>query len=385
MKGLSMKLGQFLSFIVPDLPADLRDALAVLQVSGSRRPLPEIAAVIEENLGRPLREAFASFDPEPIASASIGQVHRATLADGTPVAVKVQYPDVGTSLRADLANVSLLAGALHHLAPAIEVEQLAAELREHVLDELDYLAEARRQAEFAHRFSGHPFIAVPEVFASHSARQVLTSRYVDGRSYQDVLRDGLEARSRYGEMMFRFLLGCVHQWGTFDADPHPGNYRFDRDGARVAFLDYGCVKQLDPELRKILGQFLRAELEGDRAIARSLAFRIGFADPKASHSVDELVEAVCRVYLPFRRDEVAPFSATLSRDALRSFWELRQQLRVPRDLLLVNRTIAGMHSVLSRMGATANWYRIAREYLCGDPPSTSLGSAEQRWSTERPK
>ena len=383
-----MKLGQVLSFAIDDIPGELRQALEALQTSSPPRPFAEIAPVIERALRRPLRDAFASIDPVPIAAASIGQVHRGLLDDGSAVAVKVQYPDVAAAVRADLANQSLLVRSVRLLAPRVDAERVAQELRERILEELDYVAEARHQTAFHARFEGHPFISVPRVISSLSAAEVLTSEYVEGRRFQEVLGDDEDARSREGEILFRFVYGCVFGWGTFDGDPHPGNYLFERGGSRVTFLDFGCVKHLPaPVLRELRG-FVRAGLEGDRVASRAHAVRLGFVDAGPEASIDRVVEALTRLYLPFRLDEPQRFPSLWSEvsvtDVLgKKLADVRRNLRIPKDLVFVNRTLAGMSMVLSRLGAVASWGRIAREYVCGDPPSTPFGAAERAWARGR--
>ena len=385
LKGLAMKLGQVLSFAIDDVPAELRQALESLQTSSPPRPFAEIAPVIERALGRPLRDAFASFDPVPIAAASIGQVHRGRLAGGTAVAVKVQYPDVAAAVRADLANLSLLVRSVRLLAPRVDAERVAREVRERVLEELDYLAEARHQAAFAARFARHPFISVPRVIASHSAREVITSEYVEGRAFRDALAGPAGARSRQGEILFRFAYGCIFGWGTFDADPHPGNYLFDGDGSRVTFLDFGCVKHLPAPVLRAWRSFMRARLDGDRVASRERALDLGFVEPGPEASLDQVVEALTRLYLPFRDDEAGRLPSLWAGVSLadllgKDLAGVRAHLRVPEDLVFANRALAGLYMVLYRLGATAPWRRIAREYLCGAPPATPLGAAERAWA-----
>ncbi len=383
MKGLTMKVGQYLSFALPDLSPEIRDALAVLQTSSRPRPFPAIAAVIESDLGRPVDAAFRDFERSPVAAASIGQVHRARLPDGTRVAVKVQYPDVAAAVRADLANAALLARTIRLLIPGLDAEGVAGELRERILEELDYRAEARWQAAFGERYSGHPFVAVPAVMASHSAARVLTTAFADGRDFPEALRDPAPVRSRHGEILFRFLLRCVLRDGTFVADPHPGNYRFDAQGARTTFLDFGCVKALPAPTLAGLRELCRGALEEDRTQVRGAAERLGLLLPGTDG--DAVVNAFSHLYVPFRRDVAEPFPPVLSAPALRAaagarFSEVRRDVRIPAELPFVNRTVVGLYSVLARLGASANWHRIAREYAFGDPPSTALGEAEHAWA-----
>ncbi len=386
MKGLAMKVGQYVSFALPDLSPEIRDALAVLQTFSPPRPFEAIAAVIETELGRPVDSAFRDFERGPVAAASIGQVHRARLPDGTRVAVKVQYPDVAEAVRADLANAALLVRTVRLLVPGLDAEGVAAELRERLLEELDYRAEARWQAAFGQRYAGHPFVAVPAVMASHSAARVLTTAFAEGRDFPEVLRDPGPVRSRHGEILFRFLLRCVLRDGTFVADPHPGNYRFDAAGARTTFLDFGCVKALPAATRNALRELCRGALDGDRGLVRAAAQDLGLLRPGVDG--EAVVSAFSHLYAPFRRDASEPFPPVLSAPAFRAaagtgFSEVRRDLRVPAELPFVNRTVVGLYSVLARLGASANWHRIAREYAFGEPPSTELGEAERAWEQRR--
>ncbi len=388
MKGLAMKLGQVLSFMIDDVPEELRQALAVLQTRSRPRPFAEIEAVIERSLGRACSGAFRCIDPAPVAAASIGQVHRAELPDGTAVAVKVQYPDIAAAVRADLANLPLIARFVRLLLPGVDAEEAAQEVRERILQELDYAAEARQQSAFAKRFAGHPFIAVPRVIASHSSGEVLTSEYVEGRSYQAVLSDQAEARARYGEILFRFLMRCLFDAGSFIADPHPGNYVF-RDGAGVAFLDYGCVKELLPPRLDLWRRFVRARLEGDVAVSLALAVPLGFVDGAMQRDAAQVLDALDRLYVPFRGSGPRPYRGLLQGASVTVLFgselsTVRKALHVPRDLVFVNRTMGGMSMVLARLGAIVDWDAVAREILRGGPPATALGEAERAWWLRRP-
>jgi predicted unusual protein kinase regulating ubiquinone biosynthesis (AarF/ABC1/UbiB family) len=368
LKGLAMKVGQYVSFAVPDLPPELADALSTLQASAPPRPFEEIAAVAEAELGRPLAVAFSRFERTPVAAASIGQVHRAALPDGTPVAVKVQYPDVAASVSADLANVPALVRAVRLLVPGLDALAVANEIRARIGEELDYRGEADRQEAFAARFAGHPLFSVPTVFRSHSADRVLTSGYADGLDFAGAQHAPGPVRDRLGEILFRFLLECVFGWGTFVADPHPGNYRFAADGERVTFLDFGCVKRLPDPSRLALRDLVSAALREDREAGKEAASRLGLVAAGADGAAGPVAGAASWLYAPFRRDRVEPFPVVLSASAFRSatgrsLADLGRGVRIPGDLPFLNRTLVGMYAVLARLGARANWRRIALEVL----------------------
>jgi predicted unusual protein kinase regulating ubiquinone biosynthesis (AarF/ABC1/UbiB family) len=185
MKGALMKLGQMASYVDEGLPAPLREALAQLQSNAPPMSAELAAQVIERSLGAPPEQLFVEWDPQPIAAASIGQVHRAVIIDPATgqeraVAVKVQYPGVGEAVAADLRNADLLGMLLQQGFGGLDPDEMVAEVKERLIEELDYRLEARNQQHFADFYRGHPFIHVPDVCPSFSSEQVITSELVDG-------------------------------------------------------------------------------------------------------------------------------------------------------------------------------------------------------------
>ena len=198
----------------------------------------------------PPEQAFAEWDPEPIAAASIGQVHRAITHDGRAVAVKVQYPGIAEAIAADLANVALLRRMLKITAPSQDVDALLAELRDRVLEEIDYRREAANQELFADYFEGHPTIIVPRVVAELSTRRVVTSDLAVGARFAELESWSQDEKDLAAETIYRFVFRSLYELHAFNGDPHPGNYLFHGEG-RVTFFDFGLVKhftdtELDP-------------------------------------------------------------------------------------------------------------------------------------------
>ncbi len=389
MKGALMKLGQMLSFVSDDIPEEYRAALASLQQAAPPMDFPLLRDVAERELGMPLERAFARFDAEPLASASIGQVHRATLPDGTEVVVKIQYPGVADAINADLANVGLLYQMMGMFYPALDPKPVVDELRTRITEELDYEHEARSQHAFGELYAGHPFIRIPRVIDSHSRRLVLTSELVNGRRFAEVIGDSLEARNRWAEILYRFVFGSIIRHALFNGDPHPGNYLFCDDG-RVAFLDFGCVKKFPADMLQNWQDLIRTHLAGERAGFRERAVAIGFLKEDSPVEKDTLYEYFKYFYEPLETDGEFAFSREYNARSFKMvfapdgpFAGLSKRLNMPRDFVFVNRIQWGVWSILGQLGARARWSSIHREYLYGAEPSTELGHIDAAWRERR--
>ncbi|MEX2413345.1 MAG: AarF/ABC1/UbiB kinase family protein, partial [Thermoleophilaceae bacterium] len=221
MKGAAMKIGQLASFVDTDfLPEEYRelyqDKLANLRSHAPSMPWKKVKAVLDEEWEEPVEELFEDFDQEATAAASIGQVHRATLPDGRAVAVKIQYPGVAEALRADMQNAGMLMRLAKAIAPGLDARAAAAELKERVLEELDYEYEAQNQRAFSRGYRGHPFIYVPDVITRLSRRRVLVTEWVDGVGFDDVKRLPQDERDRFAEIVFRFCFGSIYHLQHFN-------------------------------------------------------------------------------------------------------------------------------------------------------------------------
>ncbi len=247
MKGVLMKVGQLVSFIVEALPDEAQAALASLQADAAPMAPSLAAEVVREELGDEPERVFQVWEDLPIASASIGQVHRAVTTDGRHVAVKVQFPGVGAAIEEDLDGAELMYTMFSAMAlTGLDARALVDELRARMREELDYRLEARNVAEFANHFAGHPWVRILSLVPELSATRVLTTEWVDGMPWdQFVATAPAETKQRAGEVIWRFGQHAVHRLRAFNGDPHPGNYRFHHDGS-VTFLDFGLVKRWDP-------------------------------------------------------------------------------------------------------------------------------------------
>ena len=387
MKGAAMKLGQIASFVDLDLPPEAQETyhavLAELRSAAPPVDPSQIADVITAEFGAPPDQVFASWDPSPIASASIGQVHRATLPDGTQVVTKVQYPGVAEAVQSDLANAEMFAPLARLLSPNLKIRPLMEEMRDRLVDELDYQQEALYQQAFFDRYDGHPFIRIPRVYADWCRPRVLTGEYVEGQSFEAMTATApAEEQRRYGEIIYRFVFGSLQRFRLFNGDPHPGNYLFPGDGT-VAFLDFGSVKTFRSATKAQLQTQLMAAIDDDAQQLLAAMHDAGFVPDPSKTDADRLLEMFQTFNRPVLRDEEFTYTRDYAKEVIRigsdpkaGYWDLMRTLNFPPDYLLLNRIQWGVNSILARLGARENWHRVAMELMDEGPPATPLGEQE---------
>jgi predicted unusual protein kinase regulating ubiquinone biosynthesis (AarF/ABC1/UbiB family) len=387
MKGAAMKLGQVMSFLdVGLVPEEHREEfqarLAALRDAAPTVAFKDMRKVIEQELDDSIDEVFASFDEEPIAAASIGQVYRAALNDGRDVAVKVQYPGVAAAVRSDMQNLGLMMRLVKRLAPGMDAKAIAAEIRSRIDEELDYELEAQNQRSLARIFRGHPFIVVPDVVTRLSRERVIVSEFVEGMGFEELKQLSQEERDRIGEIVFRFFFGCLYRHHQFSGDPHPGNFLVQPDG-RIAFLDFGLFKRMPPEAVEMELACQRAVTEDDADTLKELLGASGFLPHPEKVDAPAIMSYVRDSIWWYTVDEhvqLTPEIATrvvIESSDMRSshFRDMRHQDIHP-DHLFGRRMEMLTLAVLSQLRAGGNWHRIAREWMYGDEPVTELGRQE---------
>jgi predicted unusual protein kinase regulating ubiquinone biosynthesis (AarF/ABC1/UbiB family) len=390
MKGVMVKLGQMASYVDDGLAPSVRRTLSRLQ--DSVPPMsPELASgMIAEELGAPPERLFARWDPEPVAAASIGQVHRAITADGRAVAVKVQYPGIAETMAADLDNVALLRRMLRITAPSQDVDGLIGELRERVLEELDYRREAENQRLLHDYFEGHPTISVPAVVPELSSRRVVTSDLVTGARFAKLADWSQQERDLAGETLYRFVFRSLYEVHAFNGDPHPGNYLF-HGGGKVTFLDFGMVKHFtDADLLPLMQMARNLCVTDDPAAFRASMEEAGFLVPGAPLSDAQIVDHLAVFYQLIREREPVEVTGDYASAVVRRFFDVRspvaQYARIPQSYVVLQRINLGLFALLGDMHATANWRAIAEEIwpFLQAPPSTPMGHAEAPWRARHP-
>ncbi len=392
MKGAVMKLGQMASYLDGGLPEPVRQALAQMQQDAPPMSYELVAGVVRAELGGEPDTVFASFEREPMASASIGQVHRAVTHDGRAVAVKVQYPGVDAAIRADLDNSDLLFGAMGMLFSGLDPAPLVAELRDRLLEELDYRNEAENQQRFVDYFGGHPTISVPEVLHELSTGRVLCTELAYGAKWTDVLEWSQEERNLTAETLYRFAFGGIYRLGVFNGDPHPGNYLF-RPGGEVTFLDFGLCKVFTPdEIAEFQRLITAMVLHQDPVEVRRVWSEAGVLvdDPKLS---DELIhEYFSHFFEMVLKDETMAITSEYASDSLRRFFDLSgpygevmKSVTLPSFMVVIQRINLGLYALFGELRAVANWRRLAEEVwpFVDRCPTTPMGEASRRWEIER--
>ena len=388
MKGAAMKLGQIASFYEFGEPTEYmstyRDALTMLQNSAPPMDPAASRQVIEEEFGRPVEDVFETFTDEAVAAASIGQVHRATLPGGQPVAVKVQYPGVDEAVRSDIKNVNAMSKLAVAIAPNLDPKEVANEVKERVLEELDYRREAKNQQKFAQLYDGHPYIVVPEVYMDYCHTRVITQEFIEGDPFMDAFDRPFAERNRIAEIVFRFFYGSLNRFMLFSADPHPGNYLLLADG-RVAFLDYGLVRAIDPGTHELLIETSLALIENDQDRGRDALEGLGILTRKTPE-IEAVWEHLREMNRPILEDRRVKLSAELVAELGRAgfdprskaFNELRK-VGFPAVMVTFNRMSFGVASLLGRLEAENNWQAIGREFWFGDAARTRIGRSDQAW------
>lgn len=396
-KGVLMKAGQMLSMI--DAGSTGLSELSPYQRALSRLhadapPMDSALAreVAEADLGRKLSDVFAEFADEPMAAASIGQVHRAVMPDGRQAAVKIQYPGAAEAIRDDLANTELLATLYRFLSTASgampDMRQATEELAARISEELDYRHEAANIMAFSELFRDHPFIRIPDVIAEASADRVLTMTYLDGLDWAAAQNADQDLKNTWAEVIARMVTGSYRHGNLFHADPHPGNYRFGLDGG-VGFVDFGCVKVLPPQQRRRMVAMVRAAIEGRKHDLREAMTETGFLTGESNLTADEAYQWWASVLYEILMPQPGTYSQQTSQRAIESLIDLRandhpvRRMSVPSDFVFFARLNLSMNAIFAALGATFH-VRAAVDDMDGvAPPISALGKQHVAWVHHR--
>ncbi|MDX6486015.1 MAG: ubiquinone biosynthesis protein [Gaiellaceae bacterium] len=362
-----VKFGQLLSTRPDVLPPDIIAELRGLQDDVRSFPIADVEKVIEEDLGLTIAQLFAEFDEKPIAAASIGQVHRATLPNGKQVVVKVQRPGAPRQIEADVALLYQAARIAKERVRAldfIDAQQLVDEFARSIRQELDYRLEARNADTFHRNFAGHPHVRVPRVFWSYTRTRVLTLEWIDGVQVADLdpERWSLEARRDVAYLMTETWMTMIFRHGFFHGDPHPANVLVLGNGDQIGLVDFGAVGKLsDDDITKLTRMFIDAAAENVDALPRRLA-DLGVRYPKERE--EEFLAELREIYYRYYGASLAEIDPLqVIREAFQLIYSMN--LRLPSRFLLLDKAIATLGSVGVDLYPDFNVFEVARPYARG--------------------
>lgn len=361
LKGAAMKVGQMLSAQEGLLPPEVCRVLRSLQRDAPPVPYEQIQAVLERSLPQGL-DTFADLSRKPIAAASIGQVYRGTLRDGRDVVVKVQYPGIDQVIKADLNTLKKLFGSLLGMITEIEFEPLWQELRERLLEELDYRREAQNLCRMRALYADDPEILIPAVVPEVSGTHVLVMEYLPGISPQQACSDryAQRLRNRWGERLMCFTMQGLLKHRFLHADPNFGNFAFREDG-RLIVYDHGCVKSVRADIACGCAAILNTALRQDLGAMPARLKDLGVWDRRNNREVSRaVIDPLAAQVMRIVNGTPYPFSAEddlyrILLDRNGQYLTELAKLELPAELIFVNRTLSGLYGNLCQLRATGDW------------------------------
>jgi predicted unusual protein kinase regulating ubiquinone biosynthesis (AarF/ABC1/UbiB family) len=365
LKGPLMKVAQFLSTVPDALPAEYAAELAQLQANAPPMGWAFVRRRMSNELGPDWEKRFASFSHEAAAAASLGQVHRATLPSGEDVACKLQYPDMASTVEADLRQLKVAMAIFQRMDGAIDQEEIYKELTERLREELDYGREAAQMRLYGLMLADDPMVHVPVPFAEFSSRRLLTMTWLDGRALMRRLEEDppQEERNKIAEALFRAWYVPLYRYGVIHGDPHLGNYQVRADGS-VNLLDFGAIRVFPAKFVRGVIDLYEAVRDNDDDKAHHAYTTWGFTD--LSREKMAVLNLWARfLYEPLMQDRVRRIQETNDPQYGREVAErvhagLKRTggVKPPREFVLMDRSAIGLGGVFLRLGAELNWSRL---------------------------
>ena len=372
LKGPLMKVAQFLSTIPDALPAEYAAELAQLQANAPPMGWSFVKRRMVGELGPAWQSRFKTFGQEAAAAASLGQVHRATLPDGTDVACKLQYPDMASTMEADLRQLRLGMSVYKRLESAIQLDDIYDELAERLREELDYRREAAQMRLYGLMLAGDPLVSVPVPIDSHSTGRLLTMTWLEGRGLQSRLDAGMaqEERDHLATAIFHAWYRPLYRYGVIHGDPHLGNYQVRADNG-LNLLDFGTIRVFPPKFIKGVIDLYEAIRDEDMDRAHHAYEQWGFTG-LSREKMGILNQWARFIYEPLLDDRVRLIQEHGSPDYGRQVAEkVHAELKTaggvkpPREFVLMDRSAVGLGSVFLRLQAKLNWSRMFNELIAG--------------------
>lgn len=381
LQGLFIKIGQLISIMTNFLPEEFRTELEGLQDQVPPRPYAEVEQRFKEELGKAPHEVFAEFDERPIASASIGQVHKARLLSGEQVAVKVQYPDIEEIVAIDLRALRRIFGVISWFVPYQGMESLYREIRAMVLQELDFRGEADNVERIAASFTNRAGVAFPTVRRELSTGRILTTEWIDGVKVSDRARLntlGVD-RSRLARAVVTAYCQQIFTDGVYHADPHPGNLLVRKNAAgevTIVFIDFGAVAEVSPKMRRGIVDLIQAGIARDTPRVVQAMKEMGFISRGADPAIfDKVIDFMHQKF----QEEIQLESFSLKdvkfdpQRSLENLADLRRMdvsirdladhFHVPKEWILLERTVLLLMGLCTELDPALNPVQVIRPYL----------------------
>lgn len=362
LKGPAVKVAQFLSTIPDALPPAYIAAFSTLQSSAPPMGRLFVRRRMAAELGRDWRSLFGDFDEDAAFAASLGQVHRAKLLDGRDVAVKIQYPDMGSLVAADIKQLGIALSLYERWSPALRTQNALDEITERLAEELDYEREARHIALYRHILKNHTDVTLPMVTPDLSTKRVLTLSYLDGTPLKNQLDQSDERRNQMAKTLFRAWYKPLYSYGILHGDPHLGNYTFRPDGG-VNILDFGCVRIFPPRFLRGVIELYRAFQTDDQDRAHHAYTLWGFSN--LSRDLMAVLNEWARLlYDPLLDDRVRPIQVDGGAHGRETAYRVHQELArlggvaPPREFVFMDRAAVGIGSVFMHLQAQQNWHHL---------------------------
>lgn len=373
LKGPIMKVAQLLATIPDALPPEYANELIKLQSQAPPMGWAFVKRRMSAELGPDWQTKFSTFDHHPAAAASLGQVHRARALDGSPLACKLQYPEMQSAVEADLTQLQWLLSIRRRMDPAIDTSEIALEIAARLREELDYLREAKHVALYQEMLKDEPAIRVPRVWPDLSTGRLLTLDWLDGTKMLSHKEDALEIRNRLARAMFTAWWMPFSRYAVIHGDPHLGNYTvFEEDGAPagINLLDYGCIRIFPPRFAGAVVDLYHGLLHGDDALVVHAYETWGFR--RLNRDLIEALNIWARfIYGPLLDDRVRTIADGVKpseygrKEAFRVHQALRAKgpVTVPREFVFMDRAAIGLGAVFLHLAAELNFYRLFNEAI----------------------
>lgn len=373
LKGPLMKVAQLLATIPGALPEEYAQALSQLQSDAPPMGWPFVKRRMMAELGRDWQSRFGSFDRQPSAAASLGQVHRATSMDGESLACKLQYPDMDSAVEADLNQLQMLFALHKRMGPAIDTSEISKEIGARIREELDYGREAQHMALYSDILADEALVRVPAWRSELSSGRLLTMTWLEGERMLDFKEEALEIRNRLSVAMFRAWWRPFSHYGVIHGDPHLGNYTVFRDDgvpAGINLLDYGCIRIFPPSFVQGVIDLYRGLQTNNRDQIVSAYENWGFEGLN-----DDLIEILNIwagfIYGPLLEDRVRTVADGINpghygrKEAFRVHKALKEKgpVKIPREFVFMDRAAIGLGAVFLHLRGELNYYQLLNEQI----------------------